>query len=119
MIKMVKNRDNKGINLAVNHIHYGTLKISREVKDMQSMVSKGLSVNTGENKAANRFEKECESDQKSKTIDIWLAERNFIMIYASFVDDWILKQTLKAIEFYINRALFQIHFRGMKSVMDS
>lgn len=38
VIKMVEHKNSEGINMALNHIHYGTLKTTRKIKDLRSVI---------------------------------------------------------------------------------
>lgn len=43
-----------------------------------------------------------------------IVELNFIQSNGHLVDSWILKEALKGENFYINRALYQIHSRSLE-----
>lgn len=101
-IKMVEKEDEEGFRMALNQIHYGTLKVSRDTKESQRVVKTSYNDKQG----AKVFGK-VNRKENSKI------ENDFITNHAHLVDPWILKKTVKGIEFYINRALYQIHSRSL------
>lgn len=118
VIKMVMNRSNEGIRMALNQIHYGTIKTSREVKN-QHLLSKNKKHNLeafNSNHKVIELEKDkaVVSDNSKKN---WRIERDFIKQQAHLVDDWILLEALNGVDLFINRALFQIHSRSLEKDM--
>lgn len=97
VINMVKRRDQEGIRMALNHIHYNSLQTSREIKSDR--------VNATTTKKLN----------KEKVTSNTESEFNFIKSNGALVDAWILKEALKGEDFFVNRALFQIHSRSLES----
>lgn len=55
----------------------------------------------------------CGFNKKKKSRNNWEIEMDFIRQYGHFVDGWIMKEALKGEDFFINRALFQIHSRSV------
>lgn len=130
VLKMVNKRDSEGIRMALNHIHYGSLKASRDldgldpnsVKERQqnnqeeewTVVSKRRPISSSE-KPSHRVEQKSTSKKMAK-MDI---ERNFIKSNGHLVNSWILKEALTGEDFFINRALFQIHSNSLNLDTDT
>ncbi|WOG83110.1 hypothetical protein DCAR_0102284 [Daucus carota subsp. sativus] len=47
VISMVRKEDREGIRMALNHIHYNSIRESRSVKQMKAMVKEGKELKTG------------------------------------------------------------------------
>lgn len=59
VLKMVKKRDNEGIIMALNQIHYGSLKVSREIKMVKQNEVKKQDVKDRDDNGDERIKDNC------------------------------------------------------------
>ncbi|KAL1805264.1 hypothetical protein ACET3Z_028332 [Daucus carota] len=89
VMEMVRKKDNEGIQMALNHIHYGSLQAARELQ---------------KSKHEARVSEQIKISHEG-------IERDFIEQYAHLVDENVLPEALKGVDQYVNKALYQIHSR--------
>ncbi|KAL8103192.1 hypothetical protein AgCh_027651 [Apium graveolens] len=88
-------RDNEDINVALNQIHYGSLKTSRVVNMKKLMLKQGLSAQV--------------QDYGLQDEELVNAELEFIRAYSKFIDPGVLELALNRDDKAILEALRQIH----------
>lgn len=117
---MVIKKDNEGIIMALNQTHYGMLKSPRDAKELKAEMREGKNIvidakvsgdtvhnNKGKYQKkvdGDSVKEKCNPDDGNFVLD-------FINHHAHFVDEWIIKNVNQCKDYYISKALYQIHTR--------
>lgn len=126
VLDMALRKDKEGIRMALNHIHYGSLQQAREANQILSSTNIN-SKNIGEfpsrplqNNLVRNFKKfQIKKQAVFRGPEHQRVELDLLKSQGHLVDGWILREALKGEEFYVNRALYQIHSRSLENGVEN